>query len=509
LPTSATLVTAPCIALAGRRAGGHAYNPRMSEPAAWSTRWLAWSLPLILVVYLVATQGNGYLDLPYWFCLGAPATALFGPWLIFAAVRGDARCGPTPRVARGLVGVSSSFGLAAIGLAIGLRLIHLETIRTVILVAFVAVGVALAGVGAVAGWRSRAGPRPVQVLLMLALATMVDADLRTIAYAFLKDFGIYLRAGHNFLDGHAVYVMGTTAGYLRDPTLYPFVYPPAAIPVFAGLAALPVAVAKALWLAMCLGVSVAAVRIIGVRWRWLPVILLWTPFIQGLYVGNAAVPAFALFAAAPALGALLALPPVFKVQLGIPGLWLVRERRWRDLALAVAIGLALIVATLPFVGLSSWSAWLRQLADFSNQVHANPGMMGLSLTFWLGPLVAGAVGVAVVVAALTRRRGDGLAALGVASLAVSPTLYAEGATMALPALLRLRAPYLWFALALTSTLGSTAGYWVGLAIGFAALWFPALRHAEALDQLHHPLGLEPQAWPGFQTRSDEMVGSRR
>jgi hypothetical protein len=472
----------------------------MNEVAAWKARLLAWSLPAILVVYLVATEGKGYLGLPYWLCLGAPTIALFGPWLIFAVARGDDRNGPAHGAGRAFVAISSTVCVAAIGLAIGLRLIHVETIRTVILVAFVAVGSGLVGAGAFSGWKCRTGPRPVQVLLVLALATMVNADLQTVAHALLKDFGIYLRAGHNFLDGHPVYVMGSVTDYLRDPTLYPFVYPPPAIPFFAGLAALPAVVAKALWIGLCLGVSVAAIRIIGVRWRWLPVVLLWTPFVQGIYVGNVAVLAFAFFAMAPAVGALLAIPPVFKLQLGVPGLWLVRERRWRDLALAIALGLAMILVTLPFVGLDSWHVWLAQLSDFSNQVQQNRGMMGISLTFWLGSLLAGAIGVAAVVAALTRRSGDGLSALGVASIAVSPTLYALGATMALPALLRLRAPFLWFALALTSAPGSTQGFWAAFAMGFAALWFPALTHAESLDQDHHPLGSEPQAWPGLQTR---------
>ena len=483
------------------RAISHAYNLRMNDLAAWRARFLAWTLPAILVVYLVATERNGYLGLPYWFCLGAPTIALFGPWLILAVAHGRDGNGPAHAARRELVAISATIGLAAIGLAIEYRLVHLETIRTVLLVAFVAVSSGLVAVGAFAGWKCRTGPRPVQVLLVLALATMVNADLQTVAHALLKDFGIYLRAGHNFLDGHPVYVMGSVTDYLRDPTLYPFVYPPPAIPFFAGLAALPAVVAKALWIGLCLGVSVAAIRIIGVRWRWLPVVLLWTPFVQGIYIGNVAVLAFAFFAMAPAVGALLAIPPVFKLQLGVPGLWLVRERRWRDLALAIALGLGLILVTLPFVGLNSWHVWFVQLSDFSNQVQQTRGMMGISLTFWLGSLLAGAIGVAVVVAALTRRSGDGLSALGVASIAVSPTLYALGATMALPALLRLRAPFLWFALALTSAPGSTQGFWVAFAMGFAALWFPALTHAEALDQDHHPLGSELQAWPRLQAGS--------
>ena len=127
------------------RATRHAYNLRMNEVAAWKARLLAWSLPAILVVYLVATEGKGYLGLPYWLCLGAPTIALFGPWLIFAVARGDDRNGPAHGAGRAFVAISSTVCVAAIGLAIGLRLIHVETIRTVILVAFVAVGSGLVG----------------------------------------------------------------------------------------------------------------------------------------------------------------------------------------------------------------------------------------------------------------------------------------------------------------------------------------------------------------------------
>jgi hypothetical protein len=473
--------------------GPDPYNGRVREHLPRSG-WPAWGLPPILVVYLLVTQSNGYFDLPYWFCLSAPATAVFGPWLIVAALRGADAGGPVAaKLAFAVVATVAS--VTALGFAVGLGFVHLGTVRAVVLAGMPAGAAVLAVAGGAAGWKYRVGPRPIQVLVVLALITMIDADLRTVAHNLLKDFGIYLRAGHNFLDGQPVYTIGLVSDYTRDPTLYPFVYPPVTLPLFAALASLPAVAAKGIWLAICAAAAAVALRVLGVRLRWLPVLLLWTPLVQGMYVGNAAIPAFALFAAAPIAGALLALPPVFKLQLGLPGLWLLRERRWRDLALAVALGLALIVGTLPLVGLNSWSLWLSQLSAFSSQVDQNRGMLGLSLAFWLGSLAAGAIGVAVTLAALTRRRGESLAGLGVAAIAVSPTVYPHGATMALPAMLRLRAPYLWFVLALTSTLSTLGGYWIGFAIAFVALWVPALSHQGGAESDHHPLGDATQPWP--------------
>jgi hypothetical protein len=324
---------------------------------------------------------------------------------------------------------------------------------------------------------------------------MINTDLQLLAFGLLRDLSIYLRAGHAFLDGQTVYAMHTEAEIAHNSSLYPFVYPPVSIPLFAGLAALPLTVARGLWLAMCLGVSVVGLRAIGVRWRWLPIVLAWPPFVQGIYIGNSIVPAFAFFAVAPMIGALLVVPPIFKSQLGVTGLWLLIERRWRDLALAVGLGLALILVTLPLVGLASWGDWARQLSDFTKLLQEHPAIEGASLAYFLPAVLAGLIGVAAVLVSLTRRRSDGLAALGVASVAASPTLYLDGLTMALPAILRLRAPLLWLAFALGSTLAFQQGFWVAVGLGFAALWFPVLTHAQAPDPAYHPLGSLTRAWP--------------
>ena len=473
-------------------------------PRVLTGRASGWTLPSVLVAWLLATQGNGYLEFPYWFSFGAPATAFLGPWLIASALTAraaDGRSIATNRlhVVAALVAIGALAFLAA---AIPLRLAGHSYIHAAAKAGLVAGAAALMAAGLAVGWRARRAPTAVETLVVLAIAAMIEADVRMLAYGALRDLGLYLRAGHAFLDGSPVYTISSAADYVRDNTLLPFVYPPFAIPLFAALAALPTVVVRAAWVSMCVGASVLGLRLLGVRWRWVPVLLAWPPFVQGIYVGNAVIPTFLCFVAAPVAGWLLAFGPAFKIQLGVPGLWLLRERRWRDLGIAVAIGLALVLATLPLVGPDSWRQWLSQLSDFSNLTQQEPSIMGYSLQVWLGPVLMIALGVAAAVVALTRRDGDSLAGLGVASLVASPTMYSHGATMGLPAMLRLRAPLLWFALAMTSTIAFRQGYWVGLGLGFAALLVPGLTHERDLDASHHPLGTLARPWPSLEAKAD-------
>jgi hypothetical protein len=462
-------------------------------------RAVGWVVPLVLVVWLLATQGNGYLSFPYWLSFGAPVAAFLGPWVAVSAWTARSAAARPAVEARAHVaaGLAAIVVMAFLAAAVPLGLAGHSYIHAAAKVAIVGAVVSLAVAGVVVAWRIRRTPTAVEVLIVLAVAAMVEADVRMIAYGALRDFGLYLRAGHAALDGNAVYTISSAVDYTRDNTLFPFVYPPPTIPLFEALAAIPVVAARALWLALCAGASIAGLRVLGVRWRWVPVLLAWPPFVQGIYVGNAVIPTFLFFVAAPLAGWLLAFGPVFKIQLGVPGLWLVRERRWRDLAIAFAIGVALILVTLPLVGLDSWRQWVQQLADVSSLTQRDPDIMGYSLHRWLGAGTAYGLAAAAVLVSLSRRRGDSLAGLGVASLVASPTMYAHGAIMGLPALLRLRAPLLWFALAMTSTVVWQQGYWIALGLGFVALVVPRLTHEHHPDSRHHPIGELARPWPSL------------
>src|SRR5207247_8350258 len=118
----------------------------------------------------------------------------------------------------------------------------------------------------------------------------------------------------------------------------------------------------------------------GVRPRWIGVLLLWPPFAQALYVGNVALPLLPLFVAAPWFGAGLVLAAIFKVYTLIAGLWLARERYWRQLALGgLGVGLALVI-TLPITGLDRWFEWARGLEAYQASQPPFPSTLyGMSI----------------------------------------------------------------------------------------------------------------------------------
>ena len=215
-------------------------------------------------------------------------------------------------------------------------------------------------------------------------------------------------------------------------------------------------------------------RLLGLALPWAVAALLWPPFFQGLYVGNVAVPAFALFAAAPWFGAGLVLAGAFKAYSAIAALWLVRERRWRPIVVGVAILAVLAVVTLPFVGLDAWRAWIEGLRLYAASQPTVPALVGFGLGAYLPGMVPLVLGVAAVGWALLGRRLDGLARFGVATVVASPSLFTHGFLVALPAFLGLRPVALWLALGITSV-APGLGWWLAIVLVVAASVIPDLR----------------------------------
>ncbi len=144
---------------------------------------------------------------------------------------------------------------------------------------------------------------PVDALAACTAVAALLTDLVQFDGQLLRDLGIYLRAGEHFASGVPVYLTTVLTEAPIDKTTYPFLYPPPTLPFAAVLAALPRGLVEAGWLAGSVGVALAGLRLVGLSWRWALAALLWPPFFQGLYVGNVAVPVFALFVAAPWFGA--------------------------------------------------------------------------------------------------------------------------------------------------------------------------------------------------------------
>ena len=344
--------------------------------------------------------------------------------------------------------------------------------------------------------------RPVEAAAIFALAAMVLTDL-TMANQPLRDLGIYLKAGQHFLAGTPVYLQTAITERPADLSNYPFLYPPLTLPVFAVLSSLPVIVAQAFWVGCSLGLVLLGLRLIGLPPRWLVLIALWPPLFQGLWVGNVAVPALAFFALAPWLGAGLVAGAVFKSYTGILALWLVRERRWSQLASGLAAIAVLMLLTLPLVGVSAWQAWIEALWLYQASQQDLPVLYGFGLPGFVPVWAFLVLAVAAVLAALRATGREGLARLGTATIVASPSLFGHGLLIAVPSMLNLRALWLWLAIGITSAPDGRQWWW---AIGLiAASWFvPGLRRpaaiaagtvAEDADEPLHPLrtGLGP--WP--------------
>jgi len=358
--------------------------------------------------------------------------------------------------------------------------------------------VGLLGVLAV---RRRVSPTEVLALQVLAMALVADY-LNWHGGGGLRDLHLYLIAGANFMDHDVVYM--TTAIHVlpKDGLEFlPFLYAPPTLPFFGLLSELPRGVVDAVWVGGSVAAVLISLRAFGLKWRWVLLALIWTPIMQGVFVGNVMIPSLLLLAAATRVGGGLVFGPLFKPQNGIVTLWLVRERAWRPLAAGLLVLLLIVAATLPLTGLDLWRQWFESLAAYQQSQTYIPGLYGVGFGRYLPLWAFAALAAFTVVAALWVSGREGLARLGLASAVASPSLFLHGFVFAIPSFLRLRAEWLWLVLGLTC-IGPVPGPQIALAIGVAA-WFvkgmardvEAEKAAGPADRPLHPLGSVAEPWP--------------
>ena len=347
--------------------------------------------------------------------------------------------------------------------------------------------------------------RPVEALAIVAVIAMVMTDV-TMAWQPMRDLGIYLKAGQHFLAGSPVYMHSVVTVQPVDLTEYPYLYPPFTLPIFGALSLLPVPLVQAVWLGGSLCLAFLALRWMGLPVRWAALAVVWPPLFQGLWVGNVAVPALALFALAPWLGAGLALGAAFKSYTGIATLWLIKERRWVQVIVGFGALVAFAVATVPFTGVDLWRQWFDGLRIYQSSQASLPSLYGFGLPRYFPYAVYIALAVVAIVAAFVARGRESLARFGTATIVASPSLFGHGLLVAVPSLLSLRSPWLWLAIGLLSV--PSGLQWL-LAVGVVAIsWVvPAMCRptmvpatatvppAEVTDRLH-PLGAAGVEWPG-------------
>lgn len=401
--------------------------------------------------------------------------------------------------------------IAAVGVYLAVRLVgHLglgEPHPEVVAVPIVFVACTILG-----RWRSRP-VNPLDVLVAVAISLFALIDLRQVGTHPLRDFDIYLRAGQNLLAGAPVYIPGPLKT-LPPVSELPFLYPPPTLPMFALLALLPGPASAAVWLGALGAATVLALRVTGIEWRWVPILLLWPPCFTGIWSGNVAPIAFMLFALGPMSAAFLVLGVTFKLHNGIPALWGIREQRWREVAVGVALLGALVLATLPLVGIGAWRDWFLSLGYFQATAQAYPTVISHALWRFLPSAIVVMLSIAAVLIGLRRSGTPGLARLGVASVVASPSLYIHGLIVLVPGLLELPATFLWFALSVAS-LGIWAP-WLAVICASVGLIVPAISAARLPHDRYHP-SLSVSAWPRYSSsrhgssdaRREERVGNVR
>lgn len=342
------------------------------------------------------------------------------------------------------------------------------------------------------------GPnRLLRALLWVAAGSVSLVGVRDllVGYPPFVDVEVPLRAAERWLAGGQPYL----ASAFEAPPGYdvPFLYPPFVLPFVAPLTLLPREVVFLTWLAVCVATALWILRRLGVPWYFAPLLLLWPPFAEAILGGNVQlllVGAFvALFFGRPARpwtpatrdpaiadrpalvdGILGAAIPAFKISQ--PHAWVALLRRRPRAALAgLGFFAALVVATLPLVGLDTWVAWVDQLRRAADPAWA---LGGASLT--AGMPTYAVLGVVIVTAGLclvapVARLG---AWTGILTVVGAPSLRMFGVLFALPAMLAIRRELALLAAAAIASY-TLQGLWLGvllvLGVLLAAERYPALR----------------------------------
>jgi hypothetical protein len=351
-------------------------------------------------------------------------------------------------------------------------------------------------------------------VLALALFVTVVSLWAYIAGNPGVDFEIPLRAASRWSSGGQPY-LASSFTETTGPTL-PFLYPPWVLPLLVPIAALPRILVMAIWLVIIGAAAVWTCRRLSVPWPAVPLIMLWSPFLEGISSGNVQVIQMAAFAAMfyvpggnwrliprstgqpsardataapdspPTLrregmdGALAAGVGIFKYTQLLTLVWLLRPRPRAAILGGVALA-AVAVLLLPFTGIAVYWDWLAQLGRGADP---NWALAGAPLTSVAGrPLALAAAAAAVLAMFFVKGRDTG-AWVGIALLVVAPSIHGYGMLFLLPAILILRRD-LAIVLAIAVATYNPDLWWVAIAVAGVALAashrFPRLRNGANRD----------------------------
>ena len=277
------------------------------------------------------------------------------------------------------------------------------------------------------------------------------------------------------------------------------------------LVGLPRTVVLWTWVIVLLIAALETVRRLRFPWLWVPLVLAWPPFTEGIVDGNIAILMFLAFVAlfyrasgspwrpAPrdvseptesAAQAGLLATFIGALKVSQPHAWLfVLHYRWRGAVIGAVAMAALVLATLPFTGIDIWFDWLAQVRRASDTTW---DLGGFALPRFLpAPALGLLVAVACVVAVWFVPRRDGGPWVGVLSTVGSLSLHIFGLLFLVPAMLRIRLELAIIAACFIATY-SYEGCWAGIVlvtVSYGAMTF--MRDGRATTWL----GDTMSSWP--------------
>jgi Glycosyltransferase family 87 len=335
---------------------------------------------------------------------------------------------------------------------------------------------------------------------LAAVGSLIALFRLVTSFAWAVDLEIPLRAADRWLAGGQPYLAEAFA--YRAGYDLPFLYPPYALPIFAPLTVVARAPLEVAWFAAGLVLATATCRRLGIESRWIPLVLAWPPFAEGLISGNIQIAIFAAFVvlfggAAPGARGQPPEPPRSFPGRGLLGAAttflkvsqphvVVHMVHWDRRAAIVAVGaiVALVVVSLPLTGTSIWIDWVDQLKRAADPAWTTGGP---SLSRLLPTPIGRLIVVACIAAVLAIPPAHAAAGVGILLVVGAPSVHTYYLLFLLPAMLRIRLELSLLAAILVSTY-TEPGLWLAIAVVAGA--FLLSRRFAAL--LEHPGPARPQ-----------------
>jgi hypothetical protein len=275
------------------------------------------------------------------------------------------------------------------------------------------------------------------IVLLLAISNWIG---RSPGWAY--DFHAYYDAALRLIATGTPYQAETLGGPFRPGPFGLYLYSPVPALLFVPLTSLGVQTGVVAWLTLRVGLLVAACALMpvprAVRLATLGIAGLSAPVLFDLNLGNVSL--IVTFCAVvvwryldrPIGSIALAVSLTMRPTMALIGGWWLLRGLWRPVLWTAVAGLAILVATLPFVGIERWLELVTVLRNVSNVtgVRANVDL-GSSVLLMGGPawlaqvaLYAGyAIAAGAVVLSLRRDRELSFVVTVMATLLLSPLLW--------------------------------------------------------------------------------------